>query len=99
MLLNIDELIGEQKKIVFAGTEYNVIEPTLEIMLRAEKTLENAKDQGAEMEAMGSVIEMMIPGLDIKQVPVRTFNALFDYLMGKSEEAKNTEATVRASRK
>ncbi|MEG1798647.1 MAG: hypothetical protein RR214_00530, partial [Synergistaceae bacterium] len=64
MLLNIDELIGEQKKIVFAGTEYNVIEPTLEIMLRAEKTLENAKDQGAEMEAMGSVIDMMIPGLD-----------------------------------
>lgn len=97
MYLNIDQLIGEQKKIIFGGKEYDVAEPTLEIALKAEKMLSGP--DGADTESMAKFIEMMIPGLDIKKIPVRMFKRLFNYMMddnlnNNEETEKNSAATV-----
>ena len=93
MLLNIDELIGEPKKIVFGGKEYTVTEPTLETMLRAEQILDKGKADGRELEAMAEIVAMMIPGLNIQNVPARALAPLFSFLMGTDEKNSQTEET------
>ena len=93
MLLNIDELIGEPKKIVFGGKEYTVTEPTLETMLRAEQILDKGKADGRELEAMAEIVAMMIPGLNIQNVPARALEPLFSFLMGTDEKNSQTEET------
>lgn len=86
MLLNIDELIGEPKKIVFGGKEYAVSEPTLETMLRAEQMLDKGKADGKDFEAMAEIVAMMIPGLNIQNIPARALAPLFSFLMGADEK-------------
>lgn len=93
MLLNIDELIGEPKKIVFGGKEYVVTEPTLETMLRAEQMLDKGKADGRDLEAMAEIVAMMIPGLEVQKVPARALAPLFSFLMGADEKNSQTAQT------
>ena len=93
MLLNIDELIGDPKKIVFGGKEYTVSEPTLETMLRAEQMLDKGKADEKDLEAMAEVVAMMIPGLDVRKVPARALAPLFSFLMGADEKNSQTAQT------
>ncbi len=92
-MLNIDELIGKPKVIVFGGQYYEAKEPTLETMLKAQKLIE-AGSANDELETMSKVVELMIPGFDVKHVPVKQLPAIFNYLMGSDSEKKTEAETV-----
>ena len=91
-MLNIDELLGESKKIVFVGTEYIVNDPTLETILLIDKMIGEAKGETEQLEVMGKAINMMIPGFDITKVPVRAYASIFNYLIGNDEKNAPAEA-------
>ncbi|MCR5336508.1 MAG: hypothetical protein K6E42_08150 [Synergistes sp.] len=88
-MLNIDELLGEGKKIIFGGKEYAVEDPTLETALRIDKMLEDAKDEAEQLKVMGEAIGILVPGFDIRKVPIRAYAAIFKYLMGDEGDEKN----------
>lgn len=92
-MLNIDELIGPKKSIQFKGVDYPVDEPTLEHILEAEKVLEAPRGD-EQLSGMSELIKLLVPGLDIKKIPVRMLSALFNYVIGTEE--KKTEEPAAA---
>lgn len=89
-MLNLDELLGEKKSIQWGGQEYQVNEPSLGNILEAERILK-ASDEKEHLSGMSDFVKLMVPGLDVSNIPVRLIPALFEYITTSGAE-KKTEA-------
>lgn len=97
-MLNIDKLIGEKKKIVFGGKEYEVQEPTLETVIAADKLLKGEGGEDKLLTDMAQLIKELVPGLDLNAVPVRVMLPMLNYIISgdeNQEEGKNTDAPAK----
>ncbi|MEG1501962.1 MAG: hypothetical protein RR203_02480 [Synergistaceae bacterium] len=88
-MLNIDELIGEKKVIVYGGREYEVKEVTLELTLEVDKKLKTATDENM-LETMSEVIEKLVPDLPIKTMSIKALKPMFDYILDVEEKKDQT---------
>ncbi len=80
-MLNLDELIGAAKVVHWRGKDYPVKDVTLRVMLKAEKTMSEAKDAQDIWRGMTDTLKDVIPGLDVEAVPVTALEKLFSYAL------------------
>lgn len=93
MLLNIDELIGEPRVLLWKGKEYEVKELTLKIFLELQ-----AKGEGLSNEEMTSVIQKLVPGLDMQEFPLRLLPQIFEFVITSDEKKSPTAEAPEAAK-
>ena len=84
-MLNIDELIGEGKTILYRGKEYEVKEITLKNVLEANKLL-STEDGDKALQGMSKVTADLVPDLPVDEIPLRALKSIFNYIMDVEEE-------------
>ena len=84
-MLNIDELIGEGKTILYRGKEYEVKEITLKNVLEANKLL-STEDGDKALQGMSKVTAALVPDLPVDDMPLRALKSIFNYIMDVEEE-------------
>lgn len=83
-LLNIDELIGQQRSVKIAGVDYPVADRTVKQVLFATK-LQNKVDKGTEAEQFEAYFELVCQVLPscpkevMENLPVKTLDAILKF--------------------
>ena len=89
MRLNLDQLIGEPKQIIFGGKTYNVNEITVQMYL--EMMTAQASDAD-NTERMIEMLGKIVPDLDARKIPMRVLSDLMNFLMAQNSEASEKNA-------
>lgn len=80
-MLNLDELLGEQRVIRWKGKDYPVKEITLRTVLKAEKAMEDVEDAKNLWQGMAAILKELVPGLDTENIPVEALGKVFNYAL------------------
>ena len=95
-MLNLDELLGEQRVIRWKGKDYPVKEITLRTVLKAEKAMEDVEDPKNLWQGMASILKELVPGLETENIPVEALGKVFNYVLhGEAERPLATEPEMK----
>lgn len=96
-MLNLDELLGEQRVIRWKGKDYPVKEITLRTVLKAEKAMEDVEDAKNLWQGMASILKELVPGLETENIPVEALGKVFNYVLhGDTDGPLATEPETEA---
>lgn len=88
-IIDLDEILGEPRKVRYQGTDYEVKDPTLAEVLKIQNLVETEEDPH---KGMADAVRMMVPDLadKVEDMPLRAIGALFhgitSSLSGGSDE-------------